>query len=236
MTTKNINTRQLATLPLLLTVLLGLTPCSALAESETFGPVKPQAIKTPFNTSEKSDDQNLGADGSITISNAPPGRRSIADRLTKSRLYLPERMVLGRIAEFTVKAKPGTWVAIAMADKDAGSKPVVGHALRLGADRKVVGTMKVPESGLATLTVECPVEGDLVGSYLYFEAATWSDEKMRDVEIAQCVSTDNSKPNGFNGVLIEPQFEAKKGVRIIPTSVGPFTKSGQTSDLTSPQI
>jgi hypothetical protein len=220
--------------------MLGLCAGSAQSaeEGEAFGPAKPIAIKTPFNTPANADSDHLGADSLTPIEispNAPTGRRSIANRLTQSRLYLPERMVLGRVADFTVKAKPGKWVAIAMADKDNGSKPVLGHPLRLGPDRKVVGTVKVPESGLATISVECPIEGDLIGSFLYFEAAVWSDDKMNDMEIAQCVSTE-SKGAGFNGVLIEQQFELKKGVKIIPTSVGPFTKSGQTSDLTSPQI
>jgi hypothetical protein len=240
MTLINSKTLQIATLPLLVSVTLGLLAGSASAEdaAEVFGPTKPVPIKTPFNPTPKSDANSPGSDSLVPIEispNAPMGRRSILERLTQSRLYLPERMVLGRVAEFTVKAKPGKWVAIAMADKDTGSKPVMGHAIRLGPDRKVVGTVKVPESGLATICVECPVEGDLIGSFLYFEAAVWSDDKMNDMEIAQCVSTESKGP-GFNGVLIEQQFELKKGVKIIPTSVGPFTKSGQTSDLTSPQI
>jgi hypothetical protein len=240
MTLINSKTLQIATLPLLVSVMLGFLAGSVRAAEggEVFGPAKPVVIKTPFSPAAKGDDDHLGADSLVPIEispNAPTGRRSLIERMTLSRLYLPERMVLGRVAEFTVKAKPGKWVAIAMADKDTGSKPVLGHPLRLGPDRKVVGTIKVPESGLATISVECPVEGDLVGSFLYFEAAVWSDDNMNDMEIAQCVSTESKGP-GFNGVLIEPQFEAKKGVKIIPTSVGPFTKSGQTSDLTSPQI
>ena len=51
--------------------------------------------------------------------------------------------------------------------------------------------MQVPSTGLATMMVECPVEGDLVGQFLYFEAAVWADEKMTDMEIAQCVSTES---------------------------------------------
>jgi len=236
MTTTHSKTHQIATLPLLLTVMLGLFAGSAFAEEETFGPPKPAVVKTPFSTSAKGDEEHLGTDSlnPIEISpNSPLGRRTISERLTHSRLYLPERMVLGRVAEFTVKAVPGKWVAIAMADKDSGSKPLMGHTLRLGPDRKVVGIMKVPDTGLATIIVECPVEGDLVGSFLYFEAAVWSDEKMTDMEIANCVSTE-SKAAGFNGVMIQPQVEAKKGVRIIPTSTGPFTK--QNMDLSSPQI
>ncbi|MFX5656415.1 hypothetical protein ABTE24_19780, partial [Acinetobacter baumannii] len=85
-------------------------------------------------------------------------------------------MSLGKVAEFTVKGKPGQWVALAMADKDSGAKPVFGHKLRLGSDRKLVAVAKIPEnSDVVKLLVETPIQGDLVGSNLYFEAALWSN-------------------------------------------------------------
>ena len=114
MTLINSKTLQIATLPLLVSVMLGSFAGSAAAEDagEVFGPVKPVPIKTPFNPAPKSDDNTPGSDSLVPIEispNAPMGRRSILERLTQSRLYLPERMVLGRVAEFTVKAKPGKW-------------------------------------------------------------------------------------------------------------------------------
>lgn len=202
---------------------------------EECGPEKPKVIKTPFGLNGLSEAENVDTDSLNAIEiapNQPSGRRLIGSRIVQTRLYLPEKMILGRVSEFTVKGKPGWWVALAMADKDKGAKPLMGHNLRLGPDRKVVAIGKISASGLATLLVECPVEGDLPGSYLYFEAAIWSDENMQDMEIAQCVAAEG-KGAGFNGVLIEPQFEQKKGVRIIPTTTAPFSIY-QQQGLSSP--
>ena len=104
-----------------------------------------------------------------------------------------------------------------MADKDSGSKPSCGHQLRLGPDRKLVAITKIPEGGVGTLLVETPIEGDLVGSSLYFEAALWSKPDFSDVEFAQCIPSN--APDGkttTNGVLIAGQPGKKNGIRFIP--------------------
>lgn len=180
-----------------------------------------KTMKTPFTTSEKPEaGQSSGDDdmGSIGITTQdPPGRRSLGDRLFQTRLYLPDKMSLGKVAEFTIKGKPGKWVALAMADKDSGAKPIFGHKLRLGPDRKLVAIAKIPESGVTKLLVETPIQGDLVGSNLYFEAAVWSSPDMHDTALAQCVPMLEGQP-ASNAVLVSPQFVYKKGVKIIPTT------------------
>ncbi len=229
------NFSRFSTLTLMLSVLLVFDCGQAFSQDEQFGPPRPKAIKTPFgeSSSQKSSEPTDSL-GSISISTSSPlGRRMLSDRMRHSRMYLPDKMVLGRVAEFTVKGKPGEWVAIAMADKDKGSKPVLGHEVKLGPDRKVVATGQIPESGVAELLVECPVEGDLVGSYLYFEAAVWKEDNMKDTEIAQCVPSEG-KGAGFNGVMIQPQDEQKKGVRIIPTTTAPFLQQAGQQGLSSP--
>ncbi|MGH9552040.1 MAG: hypothetical protein ACRD3W_21820, partial [Terriglobales bacterium] len=101
----------------------------------------------------------------------------------------------------TIKGKANSWVAIAMADKDKGAKPIVGHDIRLGPDRKVIAVGQIPASGVLVLTMDTPIEGDLIGLCLYFEAALWTKPDFSDLQLAQVVSSE-SQEGGKNGVII----------------------------------
>ncbi len=199
----------------------GCTGGYAADSDAQFGPENLlKTVKTPFTCGETQEESSAHPDelGTIDMSiKDQAGRRSLGDRLFQTRLYLPDKMSLGRVAEFTVKGRPGKWVALAMADKDSGAKPIFGHKLRLGPDRKLVAIAKIPESGVAKLLVETPIQGDLVGSNLYFEAAVWSKPDMRDMELAQCVPMLEGQSAG-NAVQVSAQFIYKKGVKIVPTT------------------
>jgi hypothetical protein len=132
-------------------------------------------------------------------------------------------MTLGQTAEFTVKGRPGSWAALAMADKNSGAKPLFGHTLRLGADRKVVALGKIPDSGILLLDVETPIQGDLIGDCLYFEAAIWSRPDCSDVVIAIPVTSENTG-KAPNGVLVSAEQEIKKGLRIGADTSVPMTE------------
>jgi hypothetical protein len=73
------------------------------------------------------------------------------------------------------------------------------NAIRLGSDRKVVAIGQIPESGILVLNIETPIEGDLIGLSLYFEAATWSQSDMSDVEIAPMGSGFEALNMQFSG-------------------------------------
>lgn len=216
------------------------TPAARAAEECEYGP--PNLIKTtpnPFNTQSSSEtDESPSKEtdselGSISLSPPPrterqsraasPAQRlSLKERLIAPRMFMPERMLLGAPARFAVKGKPGMTVAIAMADKDKGAKPVSGHPIRLGADRKVVAISKIPENGVAEIYVETPIEGDLIGQYLYFEAALWSRPDMSDVEFADTVSSAQTAAP-VNGVMVAQAADTKiKGVNIVPDSAMPM--------------
>lgn len=178
-------------------------------------------MKTPFGTSGKEEEETHESSdlAPIAISGGSSRRLSLSQRLVPTRLYLPGRMVLGRSCEFGVKAKPGSWVALAMADKNSGAKPILGHQLKLGSDRKLVALGQVPESGVINLNVETPIQGDLIGQYLYFEAAIWSKPDFSDVEFATAVRYDEKAgKENENGVLIAAEGDTKKGVRIVPNT------------------
>lgn len=147
--------------------------------------------------------------------------RSLSDRLVQSRIYLPGRMVLGQPAEFVIKGKPGAMVALAMSQDNSGAKPIYGHVLRLGADRKLVGIGQFPDSGITTLLINTPIEGDLIGGHLYFEAAIWTKPDFSDVEIAQAVGSEGQSIN--NGVSIAADIPQKKGPKLVPAAAVPFT-------------
>lgn len=178
---------------------------------------------------EAATDVGLGSPLSLTRRSS---RLSLADRLVPSRLYLPGRMVLGKVAEFTIKGKPGSSVAIAMADRNTGAKPINGNPIRLGPDRKVVAIGKIPESGVLTLTVETPVQGDLIGQFLYFEAALWTKEDMSDAQIASTVTSETEGAPG-NGVVIAQEVTHKRGIHIVPDAAVPLTQRSQGLGINS---
>jgi len=195
---------------------------------EIIGP--PNLLKTlpnPFGR-VRSDQKNNGEpdDGTLGLieiapsSAVPQARRSLLDRINRPTMILPDRLILGKSAEFQVKGPVGSWVAIAMADKDKGAKPIGGHILRLGPDRKVMAVGQIPEGGTLSLYVEAPVQGDLVGSQLYFEAAIWSRPDFKDLQIASCVT-----PQRFgreeNGVIVAADVEVKKqGLFVLDPKMG----------------
>ena len=91
-------------------------------------------VKTPFgNQSAETEEQkaDLAAPMTLPATSRRTFGRSLSDRLLASRLYLPGRLVIGHPAEFTIKGRPGYWVALAMADRDTGAKPIGGHTVRL---------------------------------------------------------------------------------------------------------
>jgi len=192
-----------------------------------------RTIKTPFglDTSKtESTSQDLGEMAPIGLTSPASQRRTLSQRLSQSRLYLPEKMQLGRTAEFTVKGRAGNWVAIAMADKNSGAKEIANHPIRLGSDRKVVAIGQIPESGVLVLNIETPIQGDLVGLSLYFEAATWSKPDMSDVEIAATVPSEGQSKDS-NGVLIAAEPDQKKGIRIVPDSTMPSQRNAGHNGL-----
>ncbi len=163
-------------------------------------------------------------------------RLSLQDRLVPSRLYLPGRMVLGKLAEFTIKGKPGSSVAIAMADRNSGAKPINGVPIRLGPDRKVVAIGKIPDNGVLTLTVETPIQGDLIGQFLYFEAALWTKDDMSDTQIASTVTSETEGAAG-NGVVIAQEVTHKRGIHgihIVPDAAIPLTQRSGLGINSSP--
>ena len=211
----------------------------AAAESEQPGPsaaaIESQkllkTIKTPFGSNQPGDSADLTNDGSADplslLALSPQGdgtRRLILNqRLNPPQLFLPGHMMLGKTVEFTVKGKPGSYAALAMADKDSGAKPICGHKLRLGADRKIVGAVQIPASGMATISVDTPIEGDLIGLCLYFEAAVWSKADFSDVELANVVPSEVQE-SAPNGVLIAADTIAKKkGIKIGAGSTSPLS-------------
>ncbi|CAN5494147.1 hypothetical protein BH10CYA1_BH10CYA1_24400 [soil metagenome] len=213
-----------------LTAVFGVVP----AQAEEYGPPNLlKTMKTPFGIAGKEEPQarNSSELAPIGISGSNSRHLSLTQRLVPTRLYLPGRMVLGRSCEFTVKAKPQSWVALAMADKSSGSKPVMGHPVKLGSDRKLVALGQVPDTGVINLNVETPIQGDLVGQSLYFEAAIWSKPDFSDLEFATAVRYEGQSKENDNGVLIAAEGDTKKGIKIVPNTapLSPLLNSSGSS-------
>jgi len=161
---------------------------------------------------------------------------SLSDRLVQAKIYLPDHMVLGKSAEFTVRGKPGQLVALAMADKDTGASPIYGHQLRLGSDRKVVALGEIDSEGSAKLQVTTPIQGDLVGQYLYFEAALWTKPDFSDVVIATPIAL-SEKQDLVNGVLVAEEGTKGKRLHFMPTpsNIKPIGQGTDPMDMNSGQ-
>ena len=219
-------------------------------EQEKYGPPNLlKTMKTPFSGSvidrelrkkweaqrkKKNEPISLGA---ISLNSKSSGRRkiSLARKLLPPKLYLPERMTIGKSEKFVIKGKAGMNVAIAMADKDTGARPIMGHKLRLGADRKLVAVGTIPSSGVLEIYIGTPIQGDLIGQKLFFEAALWSKEDLSDTEFAQTVAPGVEKEE-TNGVLIAGEIIQKRGVRIVPDSAIPLgQRQTQGTSLSSGQ-
>ncbi len=140
---------------------------------------------------------------------------------------------MGKLAEFTIKGKPGASVAIAMADRNTGAKPINGISIRLGPDRKVVAIGKIPDNGVLTLTVDAPIQGDLIGQFLYFEAALWSKDDMSDAQIATTVTSEGEGAAG-NGVVMAQEVTHKRGINLVPESAVPLTQRSGLGINSSP--
>ena len=212
-------------------LIMPLTPLSAKRVDDIYGPINLlKTMPTPFTTvvSESPKKTNNDEFSPLGIeTNIQALHKSLSEKLLSAKLYLPSRMVLGQVEEFTVKAKPGIWVALAMADKDTGAKQIFGHKIRLGPDRKLVAIAKIPDNGVATLLVETPIEGDLIGEHLYFEAALWSKPDMSDVEIASCVPSEGIGKE-TNAVLVVNEPEHKRGLKIVPATTSLSVQSSTT--------
>lgn len=203
-------------------------------EANVYGPVNlVKTMATPFGSPLTSANADEGLAPLSLRASAP---KNLASRLVPPRLYLPGRMVIGQTAEFIIKGRAGSWAALAMADRNSGAKPIYGHELHLGADRKVVSLGQIPESGVLSLVIDTPIQGDLVGQPLYFEAAIWSRKDFSDVELAEPVPSESTGPvtARSNGVLMAPENDTKKGLRIVPDSMVPFTQRGGSMDSGRP--
>jgi hypothetical protein len=214
----------------MLIAIFGVVP----AQAEEYGPPNLfKTMKTPFGTAGKEEPEarESSALAPIGISGGNSRHLSLTQRLVPTRLYLPGKMVLGRSCEFTVKAKPGSWVALAMADKSSGAKPIMGHTVKLGSDRKLVALGQVPDTGVITLNVETPVQGDLIGQSLYFEAAIWSKPDFSDIEFPTAMRYEGQGKENDNGVLIAAEGDTKKGIKIVPntTPMSPLLNKSGTS-------
>ena len=190
-----------------------------------------KTVKTPFGSNdakaEKNDSSKLQP---LTLQNGSAGdsplhaaRQSLRDRLMPCKVYMPGHLIIGRAAEFTVKGKPGYWAALAMADKDKGAKPIYGHSIRLGSDRKVIALGKIPTSGVLALKMYTPVAGDLVGGKLYFEAAVWPENNPAALELAQPLSAETQAASTINSVAITGQGERKHGLKFVPDNSSPYS-------------
>ncbi len=206
---------------------------SALAnETDVYGPVNLlKTMATPFGSPQRSQVQQNSLS---PLAFKPRSLSNLSSRLLPARLYLPGRMVIGQTCEFIIKGKAGQWAALAMADRDTGAKPIYGHEIKLGSDRKLVSVGEIPESGVLSLIIDTPVQGDLIGQQLYFEAALWSRPDFSDLELATPVpsETTGDPTKRGNGVVMAGELSKKRGIRIVPAGMVPYTQQqhGQSTD------
>lgn len=185
-----------------------------------------KTTSTPFNTKVQDAESSSSP---VNASNTSSLRSRLSQRLVSSaRVYMPGKIVIGKTGEFVVKAKPGSQVAIAMADKDSGAKPLFGRNLRLGPDRKLVAAGTIPENGVLTLIVDMPIQGDLIGLPVFFETAVWQKPDFSDMELATPVKSETAQElaDKPNAVIVAEEKSQKRGLRFVPDSAVPLHQRG----------
>jgi hypothetical protein len=206
----------LSLLVLPVVLLISSSAPSSAKDEAVYGPENLfKTLSNPFNTRPAHSAERSSAEADalapLAINREPRSLqiRSLKERFNAPKLFLPERIAIGKTSEFLIKAQPGMYAAIAMADKSSGAKPIFGHTLRLGPDRKVMAVGKVPDNGILSLYVEAPIQGDLIGDCLYFEAAIWSKPDFSDLQIATPISPQQTEKES-NAVVIAGDSEQKK--------------------------
>jgi hypothetical protein len=190
----------------------------ARADEAATGPANlMQTLKTPFGSGSSQDNTQLSGDDislePIAISQLPlASRLGLKERLNAPYFFLPDRLVMGKSCEFTVKGPGGSYVAVAMADKNTGAKPIYGHKLRLGSDRKVVAVGQIPSTGVLSLYIETPIQGDMVDSSFFFEAAVWSKPDFSDLQMARVVPVQKNGSDDNGAVVAEETVRKKDGL------------------------
>jgi hypothetical protein len=118
-----------------------------------------------------------------------------------------------------------------MADKDSGAKQIFGQKLRLGADRKLMAAGTIPETGILTLIVDMPIQGDLIGLPVFFEAVIWQKDDFSDLEIATPVKSESAQEiaDKANAVIVSGEKEQKRGLRFTPGSGVPLYQENKDS-------
>ena len=186
-----------------------------------------KAISTPFNS------PTPGAADEDALS-LPPSDNSLGARLhisgpdrfgsgRNSRVYYPGKLAIGKPAEFVIKGRPGSHAAIAMADKNSGAKSIGSVNLRLGADRKLVAAGTIPPTGVLSLLVDMPIQGDLIGQAVFFETVIWQKPDFSDTELAVPIRPETAveiadKPNA---IIVSEDKAHKRGVRFVPEAAVP---------------
>ncbi len=190
-----------------------------------------KSFRTPFNVQSAGSSADNG--GAIELGAGGNSLRSrLAQKLGGScRVYFPGKLTIGKPAEFVVKGKAGSKAAIAMADKDSGAKPINGQKLRLGSDRKLMAAGTIPETGVLTLIVDMPIQGDLIGLPVFFEAVVWQKDDFSDMEIATPVKSETAQEiaDKANAILVSGEREQKRGPRFTPGSGVPLYQQNNGS-------
>ncbi len=233
-------------------IVIAASTCAAVSALEQYGPPNLlRTMKTPFGAKAAgvADDvaENQLSLGAISLNpggnsgsalSRRLGRNSLSTRLIPPKLYMPERPQLGEPARFTVEGKAGSKVAIAMAESNKGAQPINGHELKLGADRLVVAVGKIPASGVVELVIGTPIQGDLIGEKLFFEAAVWSMDDLSDAAIARPVSAAGATVRDNGVEVAAAPIQAKRGVRFVPEAAIPMnqrrSKGGSSLDTGQP--
>lgn len=191
------------------------TLSTAQAAEESCGPQNlMQTLRTPFGSPSSQEKSQASGDEislePIAINQSTlASRLGLKDRLNAPCLFLPDRLILGKSSEFSIKGPPGAYVAIAMADKNSGAKPIYGQKLRLGPDRKVMAVGQIPTSGVLSLYIETPIQGDMVDSSFFFEAAVWSKQDFSDLQMARVIAVQKNG-TADNGAIVSEEVERKK--------------------------
>lgn len=127
-------------------------------------------------------------------------------------VYKPSKLTQGTKTKFIIKAEPGSHVSLVTSDENRGAPIFYGHKLRLGQlINPHEGT--VGEKGILEIEIPMPVQKELTGKLLFFEALVWKKPDYSDLKVAKIMGIDGQESD-INGVMIldPPKNQSMPGI------------------------
>jgi len=135
-------------------------------------------------------------------------------KLGSPSVYKPSKLIIGTSTKFIIKAEPNTHVSLVTSDENQGAAFINGNRLRLGEINNPHESI-TNNNGVAEISITLPLEKELIGRIMYFEALIWKNPDHSDIEVAKVMGIDGREAAN-NAVIITAPAKNVSGPGITP--------------------